>query len=286
MRIGRLLPGFIKDPLTRALSAVLDYVGVDFLRDYVQRRQGVGNAGTEEISGEKFLIEHVLPRLLDKEQPVMFDVGANVGHYSKALYGAFPKAQIVAFEPVPRTFEALRATLATTTVKCCSIGLSDAEGDAIIYDYDQVDGSEHASLFPGVLKDLHRAKTIKETNVPLITLDAYCCAASIPGIDFLKIDTEGNDLKVLKGSQAMIQKNAIRAIQFEFNQTNVFSHVFLKDFYDILRGYSFYRLLPHALLPLGSYSFHNEIFAFQNILALNDAFIGDSLVAPFVSCPY
>ena len=215
----------------------------------------------------------------------MFDVGANVGHYSKALYSAFPKAQIVAFEPVPRTFEVLRATLATTTVKCCSIGLSDAEGDAIIYNYDQVDGSEHASLFPGVLKGLHRAKKIKETTVPLITLDAYCCAASIPGIDFLKIDTEGNDLNVLKGSQAMIQKNAIRAIQFEFNETNVFSRVFLKDFYDILRGYSFYRLLPHALLPLGRYSPRNEIFAFQNILALNDAFIGDSLLAPFVSCP-
>jgi len=285
MRIGRLLPGFIKDPLTRALSAVLNYVGVDFLRDYVQRRQGIGIVQTEQITGEKFLIEHVLPRLLDKEQPVILDVGANVGRYSKALYSAFPKAQIVAFEPVPRTFEALRATLATTTVKCCSIGLSDAEGDAIIYDYDQVDRSEHASLFPGVLKDLHRAKTIKETNVPLITLDAYGRAASIPGIDFLKIDTEGNELNVLKGSQAMIQTNAIRAIQFEFNEMNVVSRVFLKDFYDILRGYSFYRLLPHALLPLGRYSSRNEIFAFQNILALNDVFIGDSLVAPFVSCP-
>ena len=91
-------------------------------------------------------------------------------------------------------------------------------------------------FFRGVLKDLHRAKTIKETNVPLITLDAYCCAASIRGIDFLKIDTEGNELKVLKGSQAMIQKNAIRAIQFEFNEMNVVSRVFLKDFYDILAG--------------------------------------------------
>ena len=148
----------------------------------------------------------------------MFDVGANVGHYSKALYSAFPKAQIVAFEPVPRTFEVLRATLVTTTVKCCSMGLSDAEGEAIIYDYDQANGSEHASFFPGVRKDLHRAKTIKETNISLTTLDAYCCAASILAIDFLKIDTEGNELNVLKGSQAMIQKNAIRAIQFEFNE--------------------------------------------------------------------
>ena len=285
MKIGRFLPGFVKDPLSRALSAVLNYCGIDFLRYYVERRQGIGAAGTKEITGEKFLIEHVLPRLLDKEQPVMFDVGANVGRYSKALYSAFPKAQIVAFEPVPRTFEVLRATLAKTTVKCCSIGLSDAEGEAVIYDYEQMIGSEHASLFPGVLKDLHRAETIKETNVPLITLDAYCCAASIRAIDFLKIDTEGNELNVLKGSRAMIQKNAIRAIQFEFNEMNVVSRVFLKDFYDILRGYSFYRLLPRALLPLGRYSSRNEIFAFQNILALNDAVIGASLVAPFVSCP-
>jgi FkbM family methyltransferase len=286
MKIGRFLPGFIKEPLTRALSAVLNYSGVEFLTDYVHRRQGIGNAGTEEISGEKFLIEHVLPRLLDTKQPIIFDVGANVGHYSKALYSVFPKAQIVAFEPVPRTFEALRAALATTTAKCCSIGLSDAEDNAIIYDYDQVDRSEHASLFHGVLNDLHRAKTIKETNVPLITLDAYCCAAGVLAIDFLKIDTEGNELNVLKGSQTMIQTNAIRAIQFEFNEMNVVSRVFLKDFYDILQGYSFYRLLPHALLPLGRYSSRNEIFAFQNILALNDVFIGDSLVAPFVSCPH
>jgi FkbM family methyltransferase len=285
MKIGRFLPGFVKDPLSHALSAVLNYCGLDFLRYYVERRQGIGAAGTKEITGEKFLNEHVLPRLLDKEQPVMFDVGANVGDYSNALYATFPKAQIVAFEPVPRTFEVLRATLAKTTVKCCSIGLSDAEGEAVIYDYEQMIGSEHASLFPGVLKYLHRAETIKETNVPLITLDAYCCAESILAIDFLKIDTEGNELNVLKGSRAMIQKNAIRAIQFEFNEMNVVSRVFLKDFYDILRGYSFYRLLPRALLPLGRYSSRNEIFAFQNILALNDAVIGANLVAPFVSCP-
>ena len=60
MKIGRFLPGFIKDPLTRALSAVLNYCGVDFLRDYVHRRQGIGDASTKEITGETFLIEHVI----------------------------------------------------------------------------------------------------------------------------------------------------------------------------------------------------------------------------------
>ena len=214
----------------------------------------------------------------------MFDVGANVGHYSKALSSIFPNATIVAFEPVPRTFETLRATLAASSVKCCSVGLSDAEGNAIIYDYDQADGSEHASLFSGVF-ELHRADKIKEIHVPLITMDAFCCAEQISTVDFLKIDTEGNELKVLKGAQSLLQKNAIRAIQFEFNEMNVVSRVFLRDFYDILAGYTFYRLLPDGLLPLGRYSARNEIFAFQNIFAVNDAVIDKNLLTSFVSNP-
>src|SRR6185436_3522307 len=101
-------------------------------------------------------------------------------------------------------------------------------------------------------------------------------------VDFLKIDTEGNELKVLKGAQSLLQKNAIRAIQFEFNEMNVVSRVFLRDFYDILAGYTFYRLLPDGLLPLGRYSARNEIFAFQNIFAVNDAVIDKNLLTSFV----
>src|SRR5207244_3538332 len=149
--------------------------------------------------------------------------------------------------------------------KCCSLGLSDTEGSAIIYDYDQPDGSEHASLFSDVFADIYRVEKIKETRIPLTTMDHFCCAEQISGIDFLKIDTEGNELKVLKGSQSLIQNNAIRAIQFEFNEMNVISRVFLRDFYDLLQGFTFYRLLPDGLLPLGRYSPRNEIFAFQNI---------------------
>jgi FkbM family methyltransferase len=213
---------------------------------------------------------------------VLFDVGANVGTYSKALYAQFPKARIAAFEPMPATFDTLRRTLAATTVKCYSTGLSDAEGTAIIYDYDEMNG-EHASLYAGVLEELHHATKLKKTQVQLITLDAFCRTNGITGIDFLKIDAEGNELKVLQGARSMIQSNAIRAIQFEFNEMNVMSRVFLRDFYDVLKGFSFYRLLPDGLLPLGRYSSRNEIFVFQNILAINDATVGGRLKLPRIS---
>lgn len=43
----------------------------------------------------------------------------------------------------------------------------------------------------------------------------------------------------------------------------------MKDFYDLLQGFSFYRLLPGGLLPMGPYTPFHEIFQFQNIMALD-----------------
>lgn len=43
----------------------------------------------------------------------------------------------------------------------------------------------------------------------------------------------------------------------------------MKDFYDILPQYDFYRLLPKYLMPLGEYrALTHEIFAYQNIVAI------------------
>jgi len=48
---------------------------------------------------------------------------------------------------------------------------------------------------------------------------------------------------------------------------NVFSRVFMHDFFELMKGYRFYRLLPHGLLPLKRYIPLTEIFAYQNIVA-------------------
>ena len=52
-----------------------------------------------------------------------------------------------------------------------------------------------------------------ETSVPVDTLYNYCWHKNIQRIDFLKIDTEGFDLQVIKGCGDML--NRIRYIQFE-----------------------------------------------------------------------
>ena len=55
------------------------------------------------------------------------------------------------------------------------------------------------------------------------------------------------------------------------DQMNVAARVFLRDFYDLLSDYRFFRLDTRRLIPLGPYQPRNEIFQFQNLLAVRAA---------------
>jgi len=48
------------------------------------------------------------------------------------------------------------------------------------------------------------------------TIDAYCKEHDIDCIDFVKIDTEGYDYKVLLGAKDLLESSKIKYIQFEY----------------------------------------------------------------------
>ncbi len=120
-----------------------------------------------------------------------------------------------------------------------------------------------------MIKDLHKGNPISHT-VDIIKLDNFVLEQNLSVIDLLKIDTEGNEFKVLLGCINALQDKRIKAIHIEFNEMNIVSKVSFKDFWDLLRNYDFYRILPGGgLLPIKNYSpIVCEIYAFQNIVAI------------------
>jgi FkbM family methyltransferase len=285
----KAIPRFIKRPIKAGLQRYLLPLAVRYSEgdtlDWVYRRFGIGNYESPELTGEKTLLELALPRLLNVPEPVLFDVGANSGEYSEALFRSFPDARLYAFEPVSTSFNLLQSRLRDTRGNCYRIGLSDSTTNAIIYDYEDIEGSQHASLFEDVLTKLHHSAGVKAERIELTTLDEFCSRSSVQQIDFLKIDTEGNELKVLQGARDLLARGLIRLVQFEFNEMNVIARVFLRDFYDSLRGFDFYRLMPNGLLPLGAYSPRHEVFAFQNLLAIKQGEFDSDAVGSLISWP-
>ncbi|WP_431302045.1 FkbM family methyltransferase [Sediminicoccus sp. BL-A-41-H5] len=238
------------------------------LHDLALRCQGIainfpGNHGLTR--GEEAFLARIAPQL---QGGVLLDVGANHGFYTEHLRRLAPNARIHAFEPHPRTFARLAARLDQPGVTLVQAALGDSSGTLELFDFAGQDGSTQASLSREAVALYTEAVT--SHRIPCTTLDAYLEAQGIGTVDFLKIDTEGHDLHVLKGAARAIAAQRIRVIQLEFIPANIATRVTMRDIFEALPGYAIHRLcLNGALLPLAPYDVkHCEIYVTQNLVAL------------------
>ena len=199
---------------------------------------------------------------------VLFDVGANHGAYAKFMHLLAPAARIYAFEPHPRTFAALRKNVVSPAVTLVNLALSDQAGQLRLYDFAATDGSTQASLSSAAV-GLFAADMV-EHEITCTTIDAFMHEHGIERIEFLKIDTEGFDINVLRGAKQALAERRIGIIQFEFIPANIAVRVTMRDFFDALPQYRIFRLcLNGSLLPLTPYNVKRcEIYVTHNLIAL------------------
>lgn len=238
-----------------------------WLFDASIRGLGILNYKNDVVSGER----HFLRKYLSScENPTVVDVGANEGSYSTDVWAANGDAHVFAFEPHPETYKRLLLhSSEKENMTAINAACGSAAGQLVLYDYAGSRGTAHASLHAGVIEGIHKGQSDQHV-VDVIDLDTFATRHSISVIHLLKIDAEGHELEVLKGAAKLLRENRIRAIQLEFNEMNVVSRVFFKDFIDLLPNYKVYRMLRDGLLALDPYSpLRCEVFAFQNVVALS-----------------
>lgn len=200
---------------------------------------------------------------------VVLDVGANGGAYLMLVRTLAPRTRIFAFEPHPVTFAHLCANVSRISgAELINKAVGEAPGCVELYDFACRDGSTQASIQKAVLSLFTPELAVH--RVQCTTIDQFAEERRLERIDFLKIDTEGNDLAVLKGARRMLDGKKIRMIQFEFIPENVASGVRMLDFLRILAEYKVFRMcLNGDLLPLGDYDVkQHEIYGTQNLVAV------------------
>lgn len=121
-------------------------------------------------------------------------------------------------------------------------------------------------------------------TVQMTTLGSYCHHHTIGRIDYLKIDTEGHDLHVLRGAAELIAEARVSIAQFEYNDVWVEARTFLKDVFDLLSGhpYTVYAIVPNGIVKR-DYGYQLERFQLVNCVALHDSQVArlKHLIRPF-----
>jgi FkbM family methyltransferase len=198
------------------------------------------------------------------------DVGANKGDWSLIASDLFPDATVHAFEIVPETYGRLVATCAERKkIVCHNVGLSDKEETTSVF-YSP-DDSGLATCVPNFSEQFHKYQP-RQFEARLSTGDRFCADKDIDTIDFLKIDVEGYEHRVLKGFEGMLKKGGIKIIQFEYGYINVDTHFLLKDFYDYLSGFGMKigKIYP-SFVDLRAYRYSDENFYGPNYLAVHSS---------------
>src|SRR5262249_22325310 len=139
-----------------------------------------GSYGPSELK----LIHNVLRQYPD---PIMVDVGANVGHHTLAC-AAFCR-EITAFEPYPPVAAKLREKVESNrlaNVRIHQVGLSDRD-QVLAYD-EPISGNTGTG---GFISTGEAAANV--LRLPLVVGDDYLARCGILRVDFIKIDVEGHE---------------------------------------------------------------------------------------------
>ena len=179
------------------------------------------NTRTKEFN--KIGLKNFYKKLLSKN-PTIIDIGANKGQTIDFFKKIFPKSKIFAFEP-SETYNVLKKKYhLDKNIQLSNIAIDHKKGKKKFY-YHKFKSHNTSGLsgFYKINKDSkdhiklrspERNKILKEINfsyfVNCMSLDDIFKKKNI---DLLKIDTQGNELNILKGSKKLLKN--IKFIRLE-----------------------------------------------------------------------
>ena len=204
-----------------------------------------------------------------KSAEIIFDIGANVGDWTKLCLTLNNNSIIHCFEPSLYTFEQLKNNkINYKNIIYNNFGLGSSNSIHTLHCTGKGFGTNSFYERDGI--NIHQSIT---ENINVQTLDFYCKNNKIEHIDILKIDVEGHEYEVLKGAKELLSNGIIKCIQFEYGGTYIDSRILLKDMFILLikNNYKLYKIYPNKLLHIEKYEQIYETFKYSNWVAIHNS---------------
>lgn len=211
-----------------------------------------------------------LQQVLAGQFKTIFDVGSNIGEWTKMSRLHHPNADIHAFEIMAPTYQKyLQNVRMDGKIYPNGFGLSDFNGSIPVKYKPEYDAVSTTIL------NLRLDNSEIKTGL-VVTGDEYITSRGIESIDFLKVDTEGSEGNVFRGFTNTLTSGKIKMIQFEYGYICVLTKWLLKDSYEFLGqfGFTLGKLSP-GRIDFHEYKLTDEDFQGPDYVAIHDSIKGN-----------
>ena len=239
----------------------------DIFLHLILKVKGYKNFGNFNETGEEYFLNYFLKK---KKIKICLDIGAHNGDYSrKLLCKGF---RVIAFEPMVEACTNLKKVKKKypNIFSYHKIALSNKNEVREIFYINK--NSQLSSLNENVKKiNFLKNKLFKKFKIKTNTLDVFVKKNKklfADGVDFIKIDTEGNDFNVILGAKNSINRFKPKFIQIEMNYHNLFNGENLYQFHKLLKNYEIYKILPfnNGLIRVDPSRPENNIYHLSNFV--------------------
>ena len=174
---------------------------------------------------EKILVS----KLISNKNPIVFDIGSNLGEYSKFVSNTLKNNNLIvySFEPIEKLLNKQKIQYGILVKQ--NVAVSDSNGQVEFFERKI---SSTSSIYEQDYINLNELK--EKYSVKQIEISKYILNNNISSIDIVKIDTEGNDLKILQDMCKVLDEVEIKLFKIEilFQNNKNFSS---ENYYKILQ---------------------------------------------------
>jgi len=194
-----------------------------------------------------------IKKIINKDNPVIIEIGANIGQTTSLFLKSFPKAKIFCFEPDPSVSARFKNNIKNKNVTLFEVAVGNKNGDVVFFQSSGTKPLEYRSESGSIKKPkYHLTKHTDivfktKLTVPIVKLDDWFKDQNIHKVDLIWADVQGAEEDLILGAKKTLKKTSFFYTEYS-NLEYYENQISLKEICSLLDDFFIHRIFFYDVL--------------------------------------
>jgi len=198
-----------------------------------------------------------IKKYINKNNPVIIEIGSNTGTTTSLFLKAFPEAKIYCFEPDPSLVLRFKNNINNKNVNLLEVAIGNTNGKTVFFRSSAINPLEDRTQSGSIKKPknhlLQHPDIVfdEQISVPVIKLDDWFKDQNIDVVDFIWADIQGAEEDLILGAKEVLKKTRYFYTEYS-NLEDYDGQITLKKMCTLLDNFFIHRIFSYDVLMVNN----------------------------------